>query len=333
MQSEAICTNTNKSNDGLLILPCYNEREIILESLRLISDYLEANDLPLDILVVDDGSTDGTRELASRFFAQQNRLITVLSLDRNSGHQAAILAGIEYSLTMGYRYSISMDCDLQDDLNLLQAMIDNTTRYHIIAACHDNRSRDRLGKRLTASWFYSIANMLGVKLLPHHADFRLLSHRAAQALIMLNNDSLFLRGTIMQLGFFVKPLSYERQTGLSSRRKSKYNVKKMTSLAINGILINTVLPLRIALVASMILTPLSLLFLVYIILASLLGGQTVPGWLSLLATLLVGFSLTSMCLGIIAEYIGRIYKSRTRVNHYQVRDDSLGRPYQTSQAE
>jgi hypothetical protein len=202
-----------------------------------------------------------------------------------------------------------MDCDLQDDLDLLPLMIKNSCRYHIVAACHNKRSRDQLGKRLTASWFYSVANILGVKLLPHHADFRLLTHRAAQSLITLNNDSLFLRGSIMQLGFFVKPLSYERQTGLSSRRKSRYNVRKMTSLAINGILINTVLPLRIALVASMVLTPLSLLFLTYILLASLLGGQTVPGWLSLLATLLVGFSLTSLCLASLLNILGESTKA------------------------
>jgi glycosyltransferase involved in cell wall biosynthesis len=323
-------TTADKSRNGLLIIPCYNEQEIITASLKMVTEYLSKARLPLDILVVDDGSTDRTRELANVFIPNQKREITVLSLDRNSGHQAAVLAGIDYSLALGYRYSISIDCDLQDDLELLPAMIMHGERHHIVAACHRKRKQDHLGKRLTANWFYSVANLLGIELLPHHADFRLLSARAAKSLMQLNHDSLFLRGAIMQLGFLVKPLSYERQSGLSNQRRSKYNIKKMTSLALNGILVNTVLPLRIVLLISMILTPLSLGFLAYLLCASWLGGHTVPGWLSLFVALLIGFSLISTCLGVIAEYIARLYKSRTRVMHYQIRDDEAGQPTKSS---
>jgi glycosyltransferase involved in cell wall biosynthesis len=322
--------NRQRNLDGLLIMPCYNEEQIITLSLKIITEYLHKAQLPLDILVVDDGSTDRTRELATAFIPHHGREITVLSLDRNSGHQAALLAGIDYSLLAGYEYSISIDCDLQDDLELLPTMIAHSERYHIIAACHSKRRKDRVGKRLTANWFYSIANLLGVELLPHHADFRLLSARAAKGLTRLNHDSLFLRGAIMQLGFFVKPLSYERQSGLSNHRRSRYSPTKMISLALNGIFINTVLPLRIILLASLVLAPLSLAFLAYLLCASWLGGYTVPGWLSLFAALLIGFSLISTCLGVIAEYVARLYKSRTRVSHYQIRDDKHGKPASSS---
>ena len=304
---------------GLLIIPCYNEQAIIESSINQISLYLKSIPHRVEILIVDDGSSDNTVMLTRKCQHLYGDAVKLISLERNSGHQAAVLAGIEYSVEYKYDFSISIDCDLQDDLYTIEKMIEMSNDYSIIAGCHTDRKNDTIWKMLTADLFYKTANLLGISLLPHHADFRLLSRRAGISLLELNQERLFLRGQIMNLGYKIKCINYRRKVGLSGARPSKYTLKKMLSLAINGILLNTILPLRLITIFSLLVFSVCLLYSIYLLAAIAFSSDFVRGWPSTTLILTGSFSIVFLSLGIIAEYIGRLYRVKTKNFYYQIK--------------
>ena len=304
---------------GLLIIPCYNEEAIIEKSIHQISSHLNSIPHNIDILIVDDGSKDRTVKLARECQNLYGETIKLISLERNSGHQAAVLAGIEYSVEHMYDFSISIDCDLQDDLYVIDKMINMSNKYSIIAGCHNDRRNDTIWKMLTADLFYKTANLLGISLLPHHADFRLLSRKAGISLLELNQERLFLRGQIMNLGYKIKCINYERKIGLSGSRPSKYTLRKMLSLAANGILLNTILPLRLITISSLLIFSAFLVYSIFLLVAIGFSSDFVRGWPSITLILTGSFSAVFLSLGIIAEYIGRLYRVKTKNFYYQIK--------------
>ena len=251
---------------GLLIIPCYNEQAIIESSINQISLYLKSIPHRVEILIVDDGSSDNTVMLTRKCQHLYGDAVKLISLERNSGHQAAVLAGIEYSVEYKYDFSISIDCDLQDDLYTIEKMIEMSNDYSIIAGCHTDRKNDTIWKMLTADLFYKTANLLGIPLLPHHADFRLLSRRAGISLLELNQERLFLRGDY-EFRIQNKMHKLQKKSWTFWRKTEQVYLKKMLSLAINGILLNTILPLRLIIIFSLLVFSVCLLYSIYLLAA------------------------------------------------------------------
>jgi len=303
---------------GVLIIPCFNEESLITDCLNRLSSFLSEKAISLDILVVNDGSTDNTGHIVRQCISNLPNLY-LLELDKNSGHQAALLAGIEYSVHNNYCYSISLDADLQDDISLIPLMIDAYPKYQVVAACHCFRSSDKYFKKISASLFYGTARLLAIPVIPHHADYRLLSRRASIALLSVRHDRIFIRGTIPQLGFEVKILPYHRQVGLSASRPTSYSLSKMLSLALNGIVLNTILPLRLISLTSLAASLVSLGGICYIFISLFLGSPNVRGWTSIIVLILASASIAFLFMSVICEYILRIYRIRTNIFHYQVK--------------
>lgn len=293
----------------VIVVPCYNEEAVLPETTfqlsRVLDGLLERNAIDHGmILYVDDGSKDGTWSLIRRY-AEENSYVEGLKLAHNVGHQHALWAGLEWASTHADA-CVSIDADLQDDVDAISAMVDYYNKgMDIVYGVRRERKIDTFFKKHTALAFYRLMRGLGGDIVYNHADFRLMSRRTLQALVSFPERNLFLRGMVSSLGFPSALVYYDRKERFAG--ESKYPLKKMISFALDGITSFSVRPLRY-------ITYLGLFFMLIAILAIFYGlcsyaeGSALPGWTSLLVSVwFIGGAILLAC-GIIGEYVGKIYK-------------------------
>jgi len=304
-----------------IVIPAYNEEELISESIHLVnekmSSLMKKKKISRDskIVVVDDGSKDNTLSILKNI--KLDNLI-IIKLSRNCGHQNAMYAGLMFAKNEADMV-ISMDADLQDDINIIDKMIDDYyDGNEIVYGVRDNRDSDTFLKRTSALLFYKFMKVLGVEIIVNHADYRLMSKKSLEALEKYGESNLFLRGIIPQLGFKTSKVYYkrlERKAGVS-----KYNFRKMISLALNGITSFSVQPIRMIICVGFILSLLSILYLIYVIVGYFTGSDYVSGWASTIALICYIRSFQILCIGIIGKYVSKIYLETKRRPKYIIEE-------------
>ena len=303
----------------LIVVPCYNEEAVLPETNHRLSALIqrlekEACIAEGHILYVDDGSRDRTWALVESF-ASEGFPVRGLKLAHNVGHQHALWAGLEYAASHA-DIAISIDADLQDDVEVIPQMVDY---YHqgidIVYGVRKERRTDTFFKKHTALAFYRLMKEMGGEIVYNHADFRLMSRRTLQALMQYPERNLFLRGMVCSLGFPSAMVYYDRQKRMAG--ESKYPFKKMLSFAIDGITSFSVRPLRYIVLVGLLMILITLVAIIYGII-SYAKGDTIPGWTSLLVStwFIGGVVITSV--GIIGEYVGKIYTEVKRRPLYLV---------------
>lgn len=292
-----------------LVVPCYNEEEVLPETARRLGDKLAAltaaGKISPDsrVLFVNDGSKDRTWELIRGLHARDPRFLGA-DLTRNRGHQNALLAGL---MTAKDRcdIAISMDADLQDDVDAVDAMVD---AYHqgcdIVYGVRSSRKKDTFFKRFTAEAFYRLMNRMGAETVFNHADYRLMSRRALEGLAQFKEVNLFLRGIVPMIGYTTGTVEYER--GERFAGESKYPLKKMVAFALEGITSLSTKPIRMVTGLGFLIFLVSILMLIYSI-VRWATGATILGWASVICSVWAIGGLILLSMGIIGEYIGKIY--------------------------
>ena len=304
-------------NTLYVVVPCYKEEEVLPETSKRLKAKLTAliaqgKISPRSrILFVNDGSKDRTWPIIEELHAQ-DRIFSGVNLSRNRGHQNALLAGlmtaVQYADMM-----VSMDADLQDDIDAMDRMID---AYHegcdVVYGVRSSRKTDSFFKRFTAESFYKLMKAMGVDIVFNHADYRLMSRRAVEGLSQFKEVNLFLRGIVPQIGYPWTTVEYERAKRFAG--ESKYPLKKMLSFAFDGITSFSVKPLRLILFLGAVIFALSLIMLLWT-LVKWIAGATVSGWASLMCSIWMIGGIQLLALGVIGEYMGKVYseaKARPR---------------------
>ena len=292
-----------------VIVPCFNEEDVLEKSSAIICDKIKSligvGKISSDsfILFIDDGSTDHTWDIISQL-CRDDKTFCGLKLSCNNGHQNALLAGLQF-VADKCDACISIDADLQDDINAIDNMVDKFYEgFEIVYGVRDSRQTDNFLKRWSAGFFYWFMSLLGTKTIPNHADFRLMSKKAICALLNYKEKNIFLRGIIPSMGFKNCTIQYARQKRIAG--KSKFSLSKMTNLALFGITSFSTKPLRMIFFIGAISFLISIVSFIYV-LWSYLGGDSVKGWTSLIGSVWFLGSIIIMSIGIIGEYIGRIY--------------------------
>lgn len=302
-----------------IVIPCYNEENNINKTAREINHVLlsliEKSKISRDsfIYFVDDGSSDKTWDLILGLNKENQEMFKGLKLSRNFGHQNALLSGLFYSKDRADLF-ITIDADLQDDINVIEDFIDayDNEGVEIVYGVRRKRTTDSFFKKETADIFYKLMILMGVNITFNHADYRMASKKAIEALFMFNEVNLFLRGMFPLLGFKTKQVFYDRKK--RELGESKYGVFKMFSLAFDGITSFSIVPLRAFMFFSLIIFFISIILGVYSII-EYLAGNTIQGWTSTVLIVLLMGSLQCFGIGLLGEYIGKIYsetKSRPR---------------------
>lgn len=303
----------------MFVVPCYNEEEALavtastlrrkLVALKESKSIGEAS----GIIFVDDGSKDATWNIIEQLHDDDPDTMHGVKLAHNKGHQNALYAGLMQALHSGADVSVSMDADLQDDPDAVDRMIEEYRNgAEIVYGVRDNRDTDTAFKRGTAHAFYALMGWLGTETVPDHADYRLMSHAAMTALSQYGEVNLFLRGIVPSLGFPTAKVYYKR--GVRVAGESKYPLKKMVTFALEGVTSFSTKPLSLIMMVGALSVIVGVVMLVYT-LVSVFTGHAVAGWGSLMCSVwfIGGFIL--MAIGIVGEYIGKIYlevKNRPR---------------------
>ena len=307
------------ANRLILVVPCYNEELVLPETVQNLTTLLEQMiqqglvSSSSRILFVNDGSQDRTWELICSYH-ESNSYVCGVNLAGNVGHQNALMAGMETAKELG-DIIVSIDADLQDDISVIPEMV---RKYQegtdIVYGVRRERKTDTWFKRTSAQRFYKVLSGLGVKTVYNHADFRLMSRRAVEQLCRYRERNLFLRGIVPQLGYQTDCVYYDREARKAG--ESKYPLKKQLALAWDGISSFSVKPLRIVSICGVLSLLVALGILVYV-LCSLFSGSAVSRWASLMLSIWFIGGCLLLGLGIIGEYIGKIYlevKDRPRFN-------------------
>lgn len=292
-----------------LVVPCYNEQEVLKNTASVL--YEKFNNLLTSgkiescskIVFVDDGSSDLTWNIIESLCREQT-LFEGIKLSRNKGHQNALLAGL---MTVKNRFDavISMDADLQDDVDAIDKMIDSFSNGNeVVYGVRSSRKKDTFLKRNTAHLFYKIMNWLGAETVYNHADYRLLGRKALDALASFEEVNLFLRGLIPMLGFKSDTVYYER--GKRMAGKSKYPFRKMISFAFEGITSLSIRPITLILRLGALCLAFGLGILIYSVVQHFLG-RTTAGWTSIMASVWIIGGVQLSAIGVIGKYIGKIY--------------------------
>ena len=296
-----------------IVIPCYNEQEVIGETTRRLLIKLEEMIISgkcsekSRILYVDDGSKDKTWELITRIFSQNER-VCGLKLAHNKGHQNALYAGLMTARNFA-DCVISMDADLQDDINVMDNFLDKyNDGCDIVYGVRSNRDTDTKFKKFTAQGFYKVMKFLGVETVYNHADYRLMSKRALDALAQYDEVNLYLRGIVPDLGFKSDCVYYER--GERYAGETKYPLKKMIGLATQGITSFSVKPLTMVSGLGLIISALSALALLISLIAGICGAYVTIA--VILSTIWLACGIITTSLGIVGEYVGKIYSEAKR---------------------
>ena len=292
-----------------IVAPCYNEHEVLAESagrLTVLMDDLVAKkkiDADSFILFVNDGSRDNTWEIISYLF-EVNPYVYGVNLAGNVGHQHAIMAGMMTAKDMCDAV-ITIDADLQDDVGVIEQFIDKFNEgKDVVYGVRSTRATDTVFKRSTAHAFYKLMKFMGADTLQDHADYRLMSKRALEGLAKYKEVNLFLRGIVPMIGYETDVVYYERHERFAG--ESKYPLKKMLSFAIDGITSCSVKPIRMITTLGTLVFTVSIVMLIYFLVVWALG-HTVQGWTTIVISLWGIGGLILLSLGIIGEYIGKIY--------------------------
>lgn len=292
-----------------IVVPCYNEQEVLPETSKRLFDKMTALhkqqkiDEKSRILFVNDGSKDATWRLIEELCAK-SPLYAGVNLSRNRGHQNALLAGIATAAPHADMI-VSMDADLQDDINAMDEMIAAYQAGNdVVYGVRSSRQKDSFFKRNSAQLFYRLMKLLGAEIVYNHADYRLLSKRAAEALLSFDEVNLFLRGIVPMVGFQSTTVTYER--GERFAGKSKYPLGKMVTFALEGITSLSVKPIRMITAGGLLVCVVSLLMLIKAF-ADYFSGNVEPGWTSVIISIWVLGGLQLFAIGIIGEYIGKTY--------------------------
>ena len=305
-----------------IVIPCYNEEEVLDKTkteLKKKMNTLIQNkkiDKQSKVIFVNDGSKDKTWDLIQQFY-QVDKLFGGINLSRNRGHQNALLAGL-LTVKDDADIVISMDADLQDDIDAIDLMIEKRKEgADVVYGVRNSRKKDSFFKRITAQGFYRVMKMLGVDVIYNHADYRLTSRRVLDSLKDYREVNLFLRGIFPLIGFKSDIVYYERKERFAG--KSKYPLKKMLNFAWDGITSFSVKPIRLVLNVGVVILFLSFLMILYSIIQKVLGN-TVDGWTFIVCSLWLLGGIQMLSLGIIGEYIGKIYSETKARPRYLVTD-------------
>ena len=305
-----------------IVVPCYNEEEVLPETSRRLKEKLEALiaagtiSEESRVLFVNDGSRDRTWSLIEGLHRSDQRFSGV-NLTRNRGHQNALLAGLMTARDKADMV-ISMDADLQDDIDAVDAMVE---KYYggcdIVYGVRSSREKDTFFKRFTAEGFYRLMNFLGAETVFNHADYRLMSRRALEGLSQFKEVNLFLRGIVPMIGYTTGTVEYER--GERFAGESKYPLKKMLSFAMEGITSLSTKPIRYITALGFLVFAVSLAMLIYSIVRWAMGA-TILGWASLICSIWAIGGLILLALGVIGEYIGKIYLETKERPRFLIRE-------------
>ena len=302
-----------------IVVPCYNEEEVLRETTRqlsiLVDRMIAAKKIgSCDIVYVDDGSHDTTWSIIEEMQAV-NAYVHGIKLAHNVGHQNALWAGLEWSADKCDAI-VSIDADLQDDVEAIEQMVD---AYHegceVVFGVRKERKTDTFFKRQTALGFYRLMQRMGVDIVYNHADFRLLSQRVAKELMEYPERNMFLRGMVKGLGYKTKEVYYDRKERFAG--ESKYPLRKMINFALDGITSFSIQPLRLITTFGFIVVLLSVVAGIYALVAYI-TGSAVAGWTSMLISLWFIGGAILLSMGVIGEYIGKIYKEVKRRPKYHV---------------
>lgn len=292
-----------------LVIPCYNEEAVLPETSRRLKEkytaLMEAGKISPDsrIVFVNDGSKDKTWDMICDLHAA-DPMFRGICLSRNRGHQNALMAGL-MTVRGECDAAISMDADLQDDINAIDEMVDRYNQgYEVVYGVRSSRKKDTFFKRTTAQGFYKLMRAMGVETVYNHADYRLMSRRALEALSQFDEVNLFLRGIVPLVGFKSTTVSYER--GERFAGESKYPLKKMVSFAFEGITSMSVKPIRMIAALGGAVFAVSLVILIYSLIRHF-TGHTVEGWTFLAVSIWALGGVQLLAIGVIGEYIGKIY--------------------------
>lgn len=305
------------------VVPCYNEQDMLPLSAPILRDkwrsLMDRGAISRDsrITLVDDGSADGTWQIIRELCDAPDSLFSAVKLSHNRGHQNALLAGLE-SVMDRCDAAVSLDADLQDDIDVIDRFIEEYENgCDIVYGVRDDRSSDSFAKRVTAQGYYKFLKLLGVDIIYNHADYRLMSRRALHALSGYRETNLFLRGIIPELGFPSAVVTYarrEREAG-----ESKYTLTKMLKLAFDGITSFSVRPIRILAVVGVLTLLVAVVMAVYTLVRHF-TGNTVSGWSSLMISIWFLGGLNLLALGVVGEYIGKIYSEVKQRPRYIVEE-------------
>ena len=301
----------NTNNTLYIVVPCYKEQEVLPETSKRLKEKvlaLRAQGKISDksrIMFVNDGSSDNTWPIIRQLHEQEPDLFSGVNLSRNRGHQNALLAGLLTAVNYADMI-ISMDADLQDDINAVDAMVDHYHQgYEVVYGVRSKRDTDTFFKRFTAEGFYKVMKALGVDIVFNHADYRLMSRRAVEGLAQFGEVNLFLRGIVPQIGYKWTTVTYERAERFAG--ESKYPLKKMLAFAADGITSFSVKPIRMVFSLGVVVFLVSLVMLLYALVAKL-TGHTSAGWTSLMGSIWLIGGIQLLSLGVVGEYVGKIYK-------------------------
>ncbi|MCR1839479.1 glycosyltransferase family 2 protein [Murimonas intestini] len=305
-----------------LVIPCYNEEEVLPETakrlLEIHQKLVNTNKITPQskICMVNDGSKDKTWSIISKLH-NENNIFSGINLSRNRGHQNALLAGLmtakEYADAV-----ISLDADLQDDINVIEKFVDCFNNgYDIVYGVRSSRKTDTFFKRFTAEGFYKVMKVLGVDVVFNHADYRLMSKRALEGLSEFKEVNLFLRGIVPQIGYPSTIVEYERHERFAG--ESKYPLKKMLSFAFDGITSFSVKPMKIIINIGIAVFFVSIIMLLYALISKILGFA-VSGWTSLIGSIWMIGGIQLLSLGIVGEYVGKIYSESKQRPRYIIQE-------------
>ncbi|MDF7638052.1 glycosyltransferase family 2 protein [Lactobacillus sp. ESL0791] len=304
-----------------IVVPCYNEQEVLPKSEPVLKEVVEQliTDKQIadssQVVFVDDGSRDNTWQLITQFCTSEH--ISGVKLSRNFGHQGALLAGL--TTTSDSDMVVTIDSDLQDDPQVIKQMV---AKYYegadVVYGVRNNRKSDSHFKRASAELFYKLMNWLGVKMIPDAADFRLLSKRAVATLLSYQERNLFLRGLVPLVGFPSAKVYYRREERAAG--KSKYPLRKMLGLALDGITSFSIVPIKLIMGLGFIIVLIALFLLIYTIIQKI-TGNTVSGWSSLMISIWGLGGIQLICISVIGEYVGKIFNEVKKRPRFTIEQD------------
>lgn len=302
----------------VIVIPCYNEEDVLtvtaplfLEELKLLM-FRQKVSQDSRICFVDDGSTDHTWEII-KALARENSFYTGVSLSRNRGHQNAVLAGLMESKDM-CDITISIDCDGQDDIHAMEEMVDAySAGNEVVYGVRSRRDTDTWFKRFSAQSFYKLLHLMGAEVVYNHADYRLISSKVLNEMEKFQEVNLFLRGMVPLVGFRSTSVSYERRERVAG--KSHYPLYKMLGLAFDGITSLSIRPVRVISVTGIFVSAMGFFGGIWAFVTAL-SGRSVPGWSSVLCLMGLLGGVQLIALGVLGEYIGKIYLETKRRPRY-----------------
>lgn len=305
-----------------LVIPCYNEEDVLPETASRLKEKYRAlqaaGKISADsrICFVNDGSKDRTWQIITQLH-REDPIFSGIDLARNRGHQNALLAGL-MTVKDDCDAAISMDADLQDDINAIDEMVEQyLAGYDVVYGVRNDRKTDTAFKRTTAQMFYKLMQLMGVDVIYNHADYRLMSRRALEGLASFKEVNLFLRGIVPMVGYKSTQVQYAR--GERFAGESKYPLRKMLSLAFEGVTSLSIKPIRMISAVGLLMFVVSLAILVYSLVQYFLG-ETVRGWASIAVSIWAIGGLQLLAIGVVGEYIGKIYLETKERPRYIIQD-------------